>query len=848
MGRRYHRDGAYQYPVSHTNYLVVHGHFYQPPRENPWVGLIERQESARPHHDWNERIAAECYTPNAFSRIMDERGRIIGIVNGYELISFNFGPTLLSWLERHAPSTYRRILEADAASLQMRGHGNAIAQAYNHAILPLCDDRDRLTQVRWGIADFEARFRRRPEAMWLPETAINAPTLETLIDEGMQYVILSPHQAEAAREGGDWFDVSTGSIDPTQPYRLFTPGGRHLDCFFYDGPISNAIGFQGALGSSSSLIDRLGAAVRGDRDRDQIIHVATDGESYGHHTPFAERTLAYALAVEAPRRGYQVTNYGAYLAAHPPTAEARLKPGPGGEGTSWSCSHGVGRWVRACGCNAGTPGWQQRWRSPRRRALELVRDRCAQLFDEHGKALFNDPWAARDAYSAALLDSGATASFLEQHLAGAGCELQARVTARRLLEMERYCLLMYTSCGWFFDELSGLEGTQILRYANRAIELYELVSGEELAPAFLELLAKAPSNIPEHANGADVYRKLVVPSRVSHERLVAQEAILSLFVHRQREVTTGDYLVRRSGEKRSGDARFGLHTGRISCQWLPTGELNELSFAVLHVGAADVCCAVKPFTGQIAHKDAVEAVWREWPRQNIARLLRSIEQGFGTAEYTVRDLLFEERERVLGQVYGDLLQGVGAEYARLYDNHRHTLHVLRDAGLPIPEPLRQAAETVLGARFEAEIARQRKSHDPARYRRAIEMAEEARKRGLTLQRPVAQRAFSQMLCDQLLLVAKDPRPDRVQQALEFMELAKRLGIDAISARAQEIFYEIISAPQLDVGALLHPLAGELGFAAIGPKHLEKQREEASAEPSGDVDQLPVAIGLVVGIE
>jgi alpha-amylase/alpha-mannosidase (GH57 family) len=798
-------------------FLVVHGHFYQPPRENPWLGIVERQESARPFHDWNERIAAECYTPNAFARVLDDSGAIVSIVNNYELMSFNFGPTLLGWLEEHAPDTYARILAADAASIVARGHGNAIAQAYNHAILPLCDERDRRTQIRWGLGDFERRFGRRAEALWLPETAVSIPTAEALVDEGLRYVLLSPHQAEAARDGGDWFDVSGGTIDPTQPYRLQLPSGRGLDIFFYDGPISSAIGFQGLLQSAASLVDRFALALVADRGRDQLIHVATDGESYGHHTRYGERTLAYALAVEAPRRGFAVTNYGAYLDAHPPTAEARLKPGPGGEGTAWSCAHGVGRWRRDCGCSAGTPGFSQQWRAPLRRALDLVRDRAAALFAQEAPPLVGDPWAARDAY-VRVDDEAAQARFLEER-AGRPLSAPERLRALRLLEMARYCQLMYTSCGWFFDEISGLEGTQILRYANRALELYALCAGEDLEPQLLAILREAASNLPEYGDGAEVYRRLVVPSRVAHERVVAQEAILSLFITRARELEYGDYLVRRFGERRAGDGRFALQTGRMQLRWRPTGEVNELAYAVLHVGAADVCCAVAPMSA--ATREATDAIWREWPRQSIARLLRAIERGLGPAEYSMRDLLLEERHRVLREVYGDLLKGVAEEYARLYDNHRHAMHVLRDAGLPIPEPLKQAAEAVLGSRFEAEIAKQRGSRDPARYRRAIKMAEDARERGLTLQRSEAERAFADMLCDLVVQIRQVAAPSRVREAIDFLALGRQLGIDAVSPRAQELFWaheELRHRPEL------RELAHLLGFARPpeGP---------AAAEPS-----------------
>jgi alpha-amylase/alpha-mannosidase (GH57 family) len=804
-------------------FLVVHGHFYQPPRDNPWLGVVERQESARPFHDWNERIAAECYTPNAFARILDDAGRIVSIVNNYELMSYNIGPTLLGWLEEQAPDTYARILAADRASLAARGHGNAIAQAYNHAILPLCDERDRRTQIRWGIADFERRFGRRPEAMWLPETAISLATAEALVDEGLRFVVLSPHQAEAARDGGDWFDVSTGSVDPTQPYRLELPGARHLDAFFYDGPISSAIGFQGLLHSASALVDRFGLALVEGRHRDQLIHVATDGESYGHHTRHGERTLAYALSVEAPRRGFTITNYGAYLEAHPPTAEARLKPGPGGEGTAWSCAHGVGRWTRDCGCSAGTPGWHQQWRAPLRRALDLVRDRAAALYASQAPALLGDAWAARDAYASSCDGSDeAQQRFLDER-AGRSLNAGERLRALRLLELERYGQLMYTSCGWFFDEVSGLEATQILRYANRALELYALLSGENLEPMVLALLAEARSNLPEHGDGAEVYRRLVTSSRVAHERLAAQEAILSLFVARPRELRYGDYHIRRFGERRAGDARFALATGRIHLRWRPTGEVNELHYAVLHVGAADVCCAVANLAS--VGREIAEAVWREWPRQSIARLVRAIEHGYGPAEYTVRDLLLEERQRVLGEVYGDLLKGVGEEYARLYDNHRHTMYLLRDAGLPIPEPLKLAAESVLGARFEAEIAKQRRSRDPARYRRAMKMAEDARERGLTLQTGEARRAFADMLCDLLASLGPAPSGERVREAIDFLALGRQLGIDPVSAQAQELLWSLGAVTE---SAPLDQLAAELGFAPprAGPA-------EGAGQPTGD---------------
>ncbi|HUP45769.1 MAG TPA: DUF3536 domain-containing protein, partial [Thermoanaerobaculia bacterium] len=377
-------------------FLCIHGHFYQPPRENPWLEAVETQDTASPYHDWNERITAECYEPNATSRILDPRERILKIVNNYGAINFNFGPTLLSWLEECAPATYAAILEGDRESRQRySGHGSAIAQAYNHTILPLGSDRDKRTQVHWGARDFEHRFGRKPEGMWLPETAVDVASLEALAAEDIAFTILEPHQAARTRKIGEteWTDVN-GSLDPTMPYLCPLPTGRSIAIFFYDGPISRAIAFEGSLASSQAYVGRIAHAGRGPG---RLVHIATDGESYGHHTRHGDRGLAHALMHEAPARGFTLTNYGAFLDDHPPRMEVEIKSGPNGEGTAWSCAHGVGRWYADCGCSGGArEGWNQQWRAPLRAALDLLRADIAQRFDETRGVLFRDPWAARD--------------------------------------------------------------------------------------------------------------------------------------------------------------------------------------------------------------------------------------------------------------------------------------------------------------------------------------------------------------------------------------------------------------------------------------------------------------------
>ena len=516
--------------------LIIHGHFYQPPRENPWTGIIERQPSAAPFHDWNERIHLECYKPNAFVELSDRT------INNYANISFNFGPTLLSWLEQNHPETYRRIIEADRDSaLKRNGHGNAIAQAYGHAILPLCNERDRRTQIRWGLADFRYRFGRDAEAMWLPETACNDAVMDALIEEGLRFVILAPNQAtriraEVSIDRGaevstgsdsdrvdDWHEVSEQTIDPSIPYirRHRDGSARSIAVFFYDGPTSRAIAFEKLLTSSSQFVNRLAVAATGR----EMINVATDGETYGHHFKFGDLCLAHVLAEEAGARELLITNYAAYLDEHPPAFEVEINNGPDGEGTSWSCVHGVGRWIRNCGCETGgEPGWNQEWRTPLRQALDFLRDENSVHFEATRGELFTYPWLARDESIALILDDHASREeFVFAH-AGRWLSDDEQLRALTYLELQRMLLLMYTSCGWFFNDISGIETIQILRYAGRAIDLMDQLGLPSPLGEFLEMLSEAKSNRSELGTGADIYRKFVEGLRlpVANELSVAK--------------------------------------------------------------------------------------------------------------------------------------------------------------------------------------------------------------------------------------------------------------------------------------------------------------------------------------
>ena len=337
-------------------YLTIHGHFYQPPRENPWLETIEVQDSANPYHDWNARVTAECYTPNSVSKIVTQDNKILDIVNNYSFISFNFGPTLLSWMEHYSPYSYERIIKADVESISKNnGHGNAMAQVYNHIIMPLANKRDKYTQIIWGIKDFQFRFGRKPEGMWLAETACDDATLEALIDCGIKFTVLSPHQAKSVRKltpdnKEKWSDVSWGNIDPARAYRYFVKSDKtkHIDLFFYVGPISKSVAFDELLTDGNKFISKLKAGVSKDRNYNQLVHIATDGESYGHHTKFGDMALSYILKARAEDEGFILTNYANYLEQEGVQYEVDIK-----DVSSWSCAHGVGRWCDDCGCSTG---------------------------------------------------------------------------------------------------------------------------------------------------------------------------------------------------------------------------------------------------------------------------------------------------------------------------------------------------------------------------------------------------------------------------------------------------------------------------------------------------------------
>jgi alpha-amylase/alpha-mannosidase (GH57 family) len=809
--------------------VVVHGHFYQPPRENPWTEYIDGEPSAAPFPDWNTRIQAECYRPNAFARVVDSFGQVERIVNNYRYLSFNFGPTLLSWMEAHDPVTYQHILAADRESAaRLGGHGNAIAQSYNHSILPLCNPRDRVTQVRWGLADFRRRFGREPEGMWLPETACNADVLEVLIEEGLTFTILSPYQAEQVRplgHGDDaWQTVADGNIDTGRPYRSFhrDGSGRSLVLFFYDGPMSRAIAFEGALASSQAFLERFRGAARGE---EHLVHVATDGESYGHHTKFGDRTLAHALKVEAPRVEIGVTNYGAFLAAHPPTFEVQVKAGPDGEGTAWSCTHGVGRWYRDCGCRTGgEEGWNQAWRTPLRQAFDVLRDEAGRVFEAQGGEYFHDPWAARDAYIELVLDRTRDKGEFLRPLARRELSAEEGIRALTLLEMQRQAMLMYTSCGWFFNELSGIETVQVMKYGGRLMDDLRTLGVSPPRAGFLEVLSQAHSNLPSLGSGADVYRRFVDRSRITPQSIAAHLGISSLMDGESELAPTAGFRAEITDHRRERLDRRTLLTNHTILEHVATGLRHDLAVAAMHFGGVDFYCVVKPFTTTTRFRASANRIWREFGSVSLPKLLRTIAKEFGPDEFGLDHVLPGARRRIFSNVFGTMVRRFSEHYASLYEDNQHSIEMLEHAGFELPWELRTAAEYTMGRRFEEEIRAQQASDDPAAYQKAVEIAEEAARHHYDIDMASTSALFGPMIAsavEQALGETEwEQAQGRWQTALSLVMLSKRLGLPGETfARAQEIFYQGLMKGVLPPQSPLNELGLQLGLA---PTLLERE--------------------------
>ena len=866
-------------PASPSNrYVCVHGHFYQPPRENPWLETVEVQESAAPYHDWNDRITAECYAPNGASRITNKQDEIVRILNNYARMSFNFGPTLLSWLHDKAPRTYHMILEADRASqARYSGHGSACAQVYNHMIMPLASTRDARTQIRWGIADFEFRFNRKPEGMWLAETAVNRHVLDLMAQEGIKYTILAPNQCARVRplkaalaveaatattlHGGtakaapSWTETPDATVDPTQPYLVHLDEGRTIAVFFYNGPNSRAIAFEGLLDSGEKFASRLLSGFHSPVLSDsghpaQLSHVATDGESYGHHHKHGEMALSFAMHYIEDQQLATLTNYGEFLARFPPTSEAEVA-----EDTSWSCAHGVERWRSNCGCNGGKPGWNQSWRKPLRDALDFLRDQTATLAESLARPLLKDLWAARDAYIHVVLDrSPANVDrFLSEHAIRPLTEPQ-RIQIFQLLELERHAQLMYTSCGWFFDEISGIETVQIIAYAGRVLQLAcELFGqpGRALEPKFLAILAQAIPNVPDLKDGADVYTRYVTGMKIGLEQVGAHYAISSIFRSYPEDGELFCFDVHRDAHETFTSGRGRVALGRACIRSRVTEESEEICYAVLHLGDQNLSAAVRRYdSAGLASFQAFSADVRAAIRKaNLPEVIRLIDHFFQPAAphtsaedapahisldpvdpqaqpssapganpspiahtlpvppphatsasisqaptaYSLTSLFADEQHRILRTILNQTMGEMEDSLRKIYEDHASLLHFLTESGMNPPPALALAASFAINASLRRAI--EAEPFDP-------DLIADLLRRGstdhVTLDTPILSFAAGQRMkraMVKLEAATADSHPTHalatLQEALNVADVIRSMPFEVTIWQAQNIWNDLL---------------------------------------------------------
>ncbi|MCI4625195.1 MAG: DUF3536 domain-containing protein [Candidatus Magnetoovum sp. WYHC-5] len=780
-----------------NKYICIHGHFYQPPRENPWLEEVELQDSAYPYHDWNERITAECYAPHTVSRILGQDGNIIDMVSNYSKISFNFGPTLLSWFERHSRQTHDKIVEADKLSMQrFSGHGSAIAQVYNHIIMPLASTRDKYTQVKWGIADFQKRFNRAPEGMWLAETAVNLDTLEVLADHNIKFTILAPRQASRVRKlpqaytnelnnnneyNNEWQDVSDGRIDPSTTYLCNLPSGKTITLFFYDGPISQGIAFDGMLKSGEAFAKRLIGAFNDERQQAQLVHIANDGETYGHHHHKGDMALAYCLYLIEQADDITLTNYGEFLEKHPPVYEVEIF-----DNSSWSCIHGVGRWMENCGCHTGMHhDWHQHWRAPLRMALDWLRDSMTPFYEAELSNLSIDPWQARDAYIDVILDRSEESinAFFEKY-AKRQLNKDEKTRAIKLLELQRNAMLMYTSCAWFFDEISGIETVQVMNYAARVIQYHEELTGFSVEEQFLEKLQTAPSNLFE--NGAKVYDMFVRPSKLDMFRVGAHYAISSLFEQYKEESTIFCFSFKRQDYtyKEAGKIKLAIGIAKITSNI--TKEEKDIMFAVFHLGDHNINCGII----NCPHYEHFVYVKMEleyaFEHGHIPKVIELISIHFGNHPYTLWHLFKDEQRKALDMTLETTYEYINSSYKQIYDNNYPIMSFLKGLNIPIPEAISTACSYTV--KKELVDTLKAKVLDIERLQKVVK---EVQRWNIDIDR--AQVNFiSVSLIDYLMesLQKQSDYIDLFYKIIQTIELLKTISIEPNLWHAQNIFYSL----------------------------------------------------------
>jgi len=781
-------------------YAVIHGHFYQPPRENPWTESIELQKSAFPYHDWNERITHECYLPNSFAKIKDEKGKILSIVNNYSYLSFNFGPTLFSYLEKNFKEEYHKILEGDRISLKKNnGHGNALCQAYNHIILPLANHRDKVTQIRWGIVDFKYRFGRMPEGMWLPETAVNMEVVNVLVEEGIKFIVLSPYQARRIRplNKKEWVDAREGKIDPKRAYRILLNSSgkrkeRHLDVFFYDGYVAKSVAFEDLLISAKLFLEKIkrSFALEGDN---QLFHIATDGETYGHHKVFGDLCLAYLVSYELPKNHIQIINYGHFLNLYPPEFEVEIEEGEKKKGSSWSCFHGVERWNSNCGCSTGgNPGWHQQWRKPLREALDILRDELAKFYEEVGSLYFHDIWEARNAYIGVMLNRNKVtiSKFLKKHLKSEFSEKE-RVKALKLLEIQRNAMLMYTSCGWFFADISGIETIQNLKYSLKAMELAKELGKTDLEERFLALLKNAKSNLFLYKDGLEIYKKLVVPSKVTLERMVASYVILLLFnsnlsnTFYHYQLDRNDFFKRKLGVANISIGLIKITDGIIF-------ETKKVIFFAIHLPDYIFQVYVKEIKDEENYhtlKSKVISAKNEDLLDGFKEIYTPL---FEKRYYTLTDLLIDQREEVFSLLIKNEMDKLEIFYEDILEEYLFIAKEARRLEVSIPKDVKNELEASLNYKANKMINSLGNNFEESLFFQLQDTVKESQDLSLPLNYNTFQDKLQPLVLKKIIKLKKDFTLRNISQTKKMVEFIKSLGDVNWNYKIEDLIYELIS--------------------------------------------------------
>lgn len=785
---------------------------------NPWLDEIEEQLSAAPFHDWNQRINSECYAPNSRARLLNGAGRIKALINNFEFISFNIGPTLMSWIESNDPETYKRIIEADKKSAErFGGHHCAIAQPYNHMIMPLATERDKHTQIRWGLADFKHRFGRDAQGMWLPETAVDEATLRALIDNGIKFTILSQSQAKSVKERDQWVDLSqSGStIDPSRAYEFRFDDSASIALFFYDGPISRAIAFEGLLRDGARLAQRALEGFNSARGWPEILPIATDGETFGHHQKFGEMALAAMIDRFERTKEISITNFSEYLALETPQVQARIF-----DNSAWSCAHGVERWRSDCGCAIDpSSSRNQKWRAPLREALDYLKSSIDQTFDEVGRSIFTDPWRARDKYIELILDRSRVDEFLEKHIPGAArSNRKIRQDALSALEMEKESMLMFASCGWFFDDISGIETIQILSHAARAIEILgEFTETSKIERACASILERAQSNYKEFRTGAHIWRERALARRLPMIEVGVNFAVAKS-IGKELEDYRRAFDIHADSELTETDGDNSISMYLLEIESKLTSKRDTFSVALISMGSRDMTVLAKKVGARSdfeKERGAIQTAWRSDSLISALRLVDSIYSAAnGALTYRLEDLSPNARRAAQSKLIEPHIEKIKIIYNDLFSKNRKLIASLIESSGSLPIELKVAARYVMEEELNRALG-DTENHSIAtdKLRALISDIERWKlKPDLSALSKKMDEALAKLLRDILTDTAKRRAEDDIEDFIAIFNFAESFAIQIDRWRLQNIYFDHKARNRDPDGELFEKLTTLLNIA------------------------------------